>query len=61
MDNGKVFDATFKGGREKLTQILKEKDDWIGQKVTITYNGWTGKGTPNYAQIDPNNCKVGDR
>ena len=59
--NGKVFDATFKGGRETLTKILKEKNDWIGQKVTITYNGWTGKGTPNYAQIDPNNCMCGDR
>ena len=42
-------------------KILKEKDDWIGQKVTMTYNGWTGKGTPNYGQIDPNNCAVGDR
>lgn len=61
MDNGKVFKATFKGGREQAIKILKEKDQWIGQKVTITYNGWTGKGTPNYAQIDPNNCKVGDR
>lgn len=61
MDNGKVFNATFKGDRETLTQILKDKDSWIGQKVTITYNGWTGLGVPNYAQIDPNNCKVGDR
>lgn len=61
MDNGKVFTATFKGGRETLTKILQEKDKWIGQKVTITYNGWTGKGCPNYAQIDPNNCMVGDR
>lgn len=61
MDNGKVFTATFKGGKETLAKILKEQDTWIGQKVTITYNGWTGLGTPNYAQIDPNNCAVGDR
>ena len=61
MDNGKVFNATFKGSYETCVQILKDKESWIGQKVTITYNGWTGKGTPNYAQIDPNNCKVGDR
>jgi len=61
MDNGKVFTATFKGGKETLTKILEEKDTWIGQKVTMTYNGWTGKGTPNYGQIDPNNCAVGDR
>ncbi len=61
MDNGKVFTATFKGGKETLAKILAEADTWIGQKVTITYNGWTGLGTPNYAQIDPNNCAVGDR
>jgi DNA ligase-1 len=61
MDSGKVFTATFKGSRETLTKILEDKDKWSGQKVTITYNGWTGKGCPNYAQIDPNNCMVGDR
>lgn len=61
MANGKEFKATFKGGRETLVRILKEKDTWIGQKVTMTYNGWTGKGTPNYGQIDPYNCMVGDR
>lgn len=61
MDNGKIFNATFKGSRETAIKILQEKDKWIGQKVTITYNGWTGKGTPNYGQIDPNNCIVGDR
>lgn len=61
MDNGKEFKATFKGSYEKAVKILEEKDTWIGQKVTMTYNGWTGKGTPNYAQIDPNNCAVGDR
>lgn len=61
MDNEKIFTATFKGTKETLTKILKEKNNWIGQKVTMTYNGWTGKGTPNYGQIDPNNCAVGDR
>lgn len=61
MDNGKEFKATFKGSRETAINILKEKDKWIGQKVTMTYNGWTGKGTPNFGQIDPNNCAVGDR
>lgn len=61
MDNGKEFNATFKGSFETAVKILKEKDKWIGQKVTMTYNGWTGKGTPNYGQIDPNNCMVGDR
>lgn len=61
MDNGKVFTATFKGDFETVKQILVEKDKWIGRKVTMTYNGWTGKGTPNYGQIDPLNCDVGDR
>lgn len=61
MDNGKEFKATFKGGRETAIKILQEQDTWVGQKVTMTYNGWTGLGTPNYAQIDPNNCFVGDR
>ena len=60
MDNGKVFTATFKGDRETCAKILKESDTWVGQRVTGTYNGWTGKGTPNYFQIDPNNCKRGD-
>ena len=61
MNNGKEFTVTFKGSRETAIKILAEKDKWIGQKVTITYNGWTGKGTPNFAQIDPSNCMVGDR
>jgi len=60
MKNGKVFNATFKGSYETCREILKNKHTWIGQEVTITYNGWTGKNTPNYAQIDPNNCKRGD-
>ena len=62
MDNGKEFTATFKGSRETAIKILHEKDKWIGQKVTITYNGFTGKNVvPCHAQIDPNNCAVGDR
>jgi DNA ligase-1 len=61
MANGKEFKATFKGGREQATKILLEKDKWEGQEVTITYCGFTGLGTPNHAQIDPNNCFKGDR
>lgn len=61
MDNGKIFNATFKGDFDTVRKILVEKDKWIGRKVTMTYNGWTGKGTPNYGQIDPFNCDVGDR
>lgn len=61
MQNGKTFVATFKGSYEMAQKILKNKDQWIGKKVTARYTGWTGKGTPNSAQIDPNNCDVGDR
>lgn len=60
MDNGKIFTATFKGSYETAVQILKDKDKWIGERVTGTYTGWTGKGTPNSFQIDPNNCFRGD-
>jgi DNA ligase-1 len=59
--NGKVFDATFKGTYEQGVEFLKNKKDWIGKKVTFLYNGLTGKGTPNFARVDINNCLKGDR
>ena len=48
------FNATFKGTMEQAIECLQEKDKWIGKKVTISYNGLTGKGEgkPNYAQFD---------
>lgn len=52
----KEFDASFKGSIEQATQFLKDKKKWIGKKVTFIYFGFTGKGTPNFAQIDFNNC-----
>lgn len=55
MDNGKTFDADFKGKMEQAEKFLKEKDKWIGKKVTIYYFGFTGLGTPNYAKLDYNN------
>ena len=57
----KTFDATFKGTYEQATLFLKEKNKWIGKKVTFLYNGLTGLGTPNYARVDINNCIKGDR
>lgn len=59
--NDKTFDATFKGTYEQATLFLKEKNKWIGKKVTFLYNGLTGLGTPNYARVDINNCLKGDR
>lgn len=61
MTNGKIFDATFKGCYDDGVILLKDKSVWIGKSVTITYNGWTGKLTPNYAQFDPHNSLAGDR
>lgn len=61
MPNGKIFDAVFKGTFEQGIECLAQADKWIGKTVTIQYNGFTGLGTPNYAQFDYANCKKGDR
>jgi hypothetical protein len=61
MADGKQFDASMKGDIATLKKILIEKDKWIGQTVTMTYNGWTGKGTPNYGQINPFDCFKGHK
>lgn len=50
------FNATFKGSMEDAKKCLEEKDKWIGEIVTIKYNGFTGLGVPNYAQFDYRNC-----
>jgi len=57
----KIFDATFKGPMVEAVKVLKDKQDWIGKTVTVSYNGWTGKGTPNFAQFNSRNCLKGDR
>ena len=56
---GKIFEASFKGSYEKSVEFLNNKDQWIGKKVTFLYMGFTGKGTPNFARIDINNCLKG--
>jgi len=58
---GKTFNATFKGSQETRREILKNTDKWVGQEVTFCYNGLTGLGTPNYANIDPDNCFQGKK
>lgn len=58
---GKVFDATFKGTHEQGQEFWKNKNKWIGRTVTFLYNGLTGKGTPNFARVDIDNCLKLDR
>jgi ATP-dependent DNA ligase len=57
---GKTFDAVFTGPFERRAEILKEKKKWIGKEVTFTFMGLTGKGIPNSARINPENCLRGD-
>lgn len=51
-----IFDATFMGSVPTREQILKDMDQWVGEKKKFLYNGLTGLGVPNYARIDPANC-----
>lgn len=59
--NGKVFEGVFKGKYEERVEIFKNRKDWEGKKVTFLYIGLTGKGIPNSARIDIDNCNKGDR
>ena len=61
MANGSEFGGSFKGNMEQAREFLKNKDQWIGKTVTVNYFGFTGLGTPNYAQLDINNCLKNDR
>ena len=60
MDDGKIFDATFKGSLEEAKECLENKDKWINKKVTINYNGKTAYGVPQYAQFNYKNCLRAD-
>lgn len=55
--NGKIFDASLKGGGMKAAiEIWNNQDQWIGSRRTFLYMGLTGLGVPNYARIDYDNC-----
>lgn len=56
MKDGKTFTCNFMGTTEECAQFLKDQEKWIGKTVTVQYNGFTGKGTPNYAQFDYKNA-----
>ena len=58
---GIEFEATFKGTWEQGAERLKNPEPWIEAKVTFLFNGFTGKGVPNYARIDPDNCFGGEK
>jgi ATP-dependent DNA ligase len=58
---GKEFDATFKGTMEDAGFFLSVKKQWIGKEVTIQFNGYTGLGTPQFAQFNYKNSIKGDR
>ena len=61
MPDGRTLGAGLKGNTDQFEEVLRNKQNYIGQKVTIYYNGFTGKGLPNYAQFDCNNYNKGDR
>ncbi|MBM3417326.1 MAG: hypothetical protein FJY17_00210 [Bacteroidetes bacterium] len=61
MKDNRTFAADLKGSFEQFTEVLKNKKKYIGQTVTIYYNGLTGYGIPNYAKFDCNNSHKGDR
>jgi hypothetical protein len=61
MDDGRTFDATFKGTMAEADKCLKNKNKWIGKIVSIKFNGVTGYKIPNFAQFDYKNCIKNDR
>jgi hypothetical protein len=46
---------------EDAAFFLTVKDQWIGKLVTIQFNGYTGLGTPQFAQFNYRNSIKGDR
>lgn len=61
MKDGRTFGCGMKGETTQFQEVLRNKQNYIGLTVTIKYNGFTGKGIPNYGQFDCNNYNKGDR
>lgn len=55
LDTDAVFGSTFKGSMAQAEEMLAHAEDYIGKIATITFNGYTGLGTPNNAQLDYDN------
>lgn len=58
---GIEFKATFMGSKALGAYRLKHPEEWVNKECTFRYNGLTGKGVPNYARINPENCFEGDK
>ena len=50
-DGTDTFNATFKGEEDDAVDAWNNRDSFIGEVVTIIYNGLTGYGKPNYARL----------
>lgn len=61
MDDGSEFNSDFKGTMEQATEMLANKDDYIGKIAKIYFFGYTGLNVPNYAKFDYENWMVGDK
>lgn len=59
LDGTDTFNANFKGKHSEAKKFLKDHKWILGKVVTIYFNGYTGFGKPNYAQLDINNYNKG--
>ena len=48
VDTGKVFNSNIKGNFEWYTELLENKDDYIGKMVTIQFANLTPDGIPRF-------------
>ena len=48
VDTGKVFNSNIKGTFEWYTELLENKDDYIGKMVTIQFANLTPDGIPRF-------------
>jgi DNA ligase-1 len=57
MKDGRIFNASMKGDEKQFAEVWANRKNYIGQIVTIYYNGLTGKGIPNFARFDCDNFR----
>jgi DNA ligase 1 len=49
--SGKLFDANIKGNFEYYTELLRNKNKYIGQKATVKYQNLTPDGVPRFGVV----------